>query len=106
MGLPGIRDLYNRVERVAAPLAEQVVKTEEFAQAAALLTSVNKTVRSGLDQLAARAWHAVNLPAGTDVQRLRQQVGSLDRELRLLSLELQRARKEAKRRGDSRPEHD
>ena len=35
MGLPGIRDLYNRFERVAGPLAEQVVKTEEFAQAAA-----------------------------------------------------------------------
>ena len=105
MGLPGIRDLYNRFERVAGPLAEQVVKTEEFAQAAALFT-VNKAVRTELDKLTARAWHAVNLPAGTDVQRLTQQVGSLDRELRLLSLELQRARKEAKRRGVSRPEHD
>ena len=30
MGLPGIRDLYNRFERVAAPLAEQVVKTGSF----------------------------------------------------------------------------
>lgn len=106
MGLPGIRDLYNRFERVAGPLAEQVVKTEEFAQSAALFTSVNKAIRTELDKLTARAWHAVNLPAGTDVQRLKQQVGSLDREMRLLSLELQRARKEAKRRGVSRPEHD
>ncbi len=91
---------------MAGPLAEQVVKTEEFAQAAALFTSVNKAIRTELDKLTARVWHAVNLPAGTDVQRLKQQVGSLDRELRLLSLELQRARKEAKRRGVSRPEHD
>jgi hypothetical protein len=106
MWLPGIRDLYNRFERVAAPLAEQVVKTEEFTHAAALFTSVNKAVRTELDKLTARAWHAVNLPAGTDVQRLKQQVGSLDRELRLLSLEVQRARKEAKRRVGSRPEHE
>lgn len=106
MGLPGIRDLYNRFERVAGPLAERVVKTEEFAQVAAFFISVNKAVRTEVDKLTARAWHAVNLPAGTDVQRLKQQVGSLDREMRLLSLELQRARKEAKRRGVSRPEHD
>ncbi len=106
MALPGLRDLYNTFEKVAAPLAIQVTKTEEFAQVAAVLTSVNKTVRAEAGKLQARVWHAMNLPAGTDVQRLRQQVGSLDRELRLLSLELQRARKEAKRRGDSRPEHD
>ena len=84
---------------MAGPLAEQVVKTKEFAQAAAPFTSVNKAVRTELDKLTARAWHAVNLPAGADVQRLKQQVWSLDRELRLLSLELQRARKEAKRGG-------
>ena len=104
-GLPGLRDLSNQVEKLA-PQANQVTHSEEFAQAAALLAGVNKAVRTELNKLAARAWHAVNLPAGTDVQRLKQQVGSLDREVRLLSLELQRERKEAKRRGvDSRPEH-
>lgn len=102
----GLRDLYNRFEQVATPIANQVTRTEEFAQLVGLVTSVNKTVRDEANKLAARAWHTVNLPAGTDVQRLRQQVGSLDRELRLLSLELQRARKEAKRSGNSRPEHD
>lgn len=95
MGLPGLRDLSNQVEKLA-PRANQVTHSEEFAQAAALLAGVNKVVRTELNRLAARAWHAVNLPAGTDVQRLKQQVGSLDREVRLLSLELQRARKEAK----------
>jgi hypothetical protein len=106
MGLPALRDLSNHVEKLA-PLANEVTHSAEFAQAAALLTSAKKVVRTELNKFAARAWHAINLPAGTDVQRLKQQVGSLDREVRLLSLELQRARKEAKRRGvDSRPEHD
>ncbi len=106
MGLPGLRELSSRVEKLAAPLANDLTHSAEFAQAVAVLSSVRKVVRSELDNLAARAWHMINLPAGTDVQRLKQQVGSLDREVRLLSLELQRTRKEAKRRGlDSRPEH-
>ncbi len=107
MGLPGPRGLFDRVEKLATPLANELTHSEGFAQAAALLTGVQNVVRTELDKVAARAWHAVNLPAGTDVQRLKQQVGSLDREVRLLSLELQRARKEARRHGvDSRPEHD
>lgn len=107
MALPGPRDLLNRVEKLATPIAKDVTHSEEFARASALLVGVKKVVRTEVNTLAARAWHAVNLPAGTDVQRLRQQVGSLDREVRLLTLELQRARKEAKRHGvDSRPEHD
>lgn len=106
MGLPGLRDLSHQVEKLA-PLANGLTHSEEFAQAVALLTSVKKVVRTELNKVAAGAWHAINLPAGTDVQRLKQQVGSLDREVRLLSLELQQARKETKRRGvDSRPEHD
>lgn len=102
----GLRDLYDSFEKLAAPLLVQVTRTEEFARAAAAVTTVNKALRSEAEKLQARVWHAMNLPAGTDVQRLKQQVGSLDRELRLLSLELQRARKEAKRRGAPRPEHD
>lgn len=106
MGLPGPRSLYDRFEELAAPVANSLTRTDGFAQAAALFANMNKVVRSEVDSLAARAWHAVNLPAGTDVQRLQKQLGSLDREVRLLSLELQRAEREAKRRGNSRPEHD
>ncbi|GAB3867498.1 hypothetical protein GCM10028801_41660 [Nocardioides maradonensis] len=102
----GLRDLYNQFEKTVTPIVNEATRTPQFAQAAAILTAVNKTVRTEADKLQARVWHAMNLPAGTDVQRLKQQVGSLDRELRLLSLELQRARKEAKRHGDSGPQHD
>lgn len=109
MALPGLRDLYNRFEQVAAPLAAQVTRTQEFAQVAAVVTSVNKAVRSEAGRLQARAWHAMNLPAGTDVQRLRTQLGALDREIRLLTLELERERKKSKgvsSRGTSGTEHD
>lgn len=107
--MAGLRDLYNAFEQVATPIAHGISESEEFAKLAAVVTTVNKAVRSEANKLQARAWHAVNLPAGTDVQSLKRQVGALDREVRLLALELERARQQAKgvnRRGTSGPEHD
>ena len=43
--------------------------------------------------LTARAWHLVNLPAGSDVSRLRAQIGALDREVRRLTLRLENERR-------------
>ncbi len=104
MALPGLRDLYDRFEKVATPLAAQVVRTEEFAQVAAVVAGANKMVRAEAQKLQAKVWHAMNLPAGTDVQRLRTQLGALDREVRLLTVELEKSRQKAKgvtRRGSS-----
>ena len=102
----GLRDLYNEFEKAVTPIVNEATRTPQFAQAAAIATALNKTVRSEAEKWQARVWHAINLPAGTDVKRLKQQVGSLDRELRLLAMELDRARREGKRRGDPGPEHD
>ena len=44
---------------------------------------------NGVNGVAARVWHLVNLPAGTDLQRLRVQIGALDRDVRRLSLQLE-----------------
>ena len=43
-----------------------------------------------VNAIAARVLHLMNLPASTDLQRLRMQVGALDREVRRLSLQLDR----------------
>ncbi|TNM39592.1 hypothetical protein FHP29_11985 [Nocardioides albidus] len=110
MALPGLRDVYNAIEQTASPLLSSVIRTEEFARVAAAVTVVNKKVRTEVEQLQARCWHAVNLPAGTDVQRLRRQLGALDREVRLLTIELEKERAKAKgvsRRGvPTGSEHD
>ena len=53
--------------------------------------------------LTARAWHLVNLPAGSDVGRLRAQIGALDREVRRLGLQLEAERAPERRRTPSRP---
>jgi hypothetical protein len=102
----GLRDLYTRFEQVATPLANRVTSTEEFAQFVGLVVTANKSVREERNKVAAKAWHLINLPAGTDVQRLRSQLGALDREVRLLTLELERGRRRAvSDRGNLSNEH-
>ena len=49
--------------------------------------------RDSARDLTARAWHLVNLPAGSDVSRLRAQIGALDREVRRLGLQLEAERR-------------
>ena len=92
MGIPGPRDLYDKVEKVAGPRAREVTHSDEFAQAASVVAGLNQFVRSRINRVAAKAWHTVNLPAGTDVQRLNNRLGELDRQVRLLALELERER--------------
>lgn len=87
--IPHWRTSYDAVERVLAPRAEALVRTGQFAQLTAALFGVRRAVGDRVNGIAARAWHLVNLPAGTDVHRLRTQIGALDRDVRRLSLQLE-----------------
>jgi hypothetical protein len=65
-----------------------LVRTGDFAHGAALLARARRLVGDRVNGVTARIWQMANLPAGTNVQRLRVQVGQLDREVRRLSLQL------------------
>jgi hypothetical protein len=84
MSAPLWRRAYDVADRVVTPRLEELVRTPGFAQGAALLRRVEALTRSAARDVSARAWHLLNLPAGSDVQRLRAQVGQLDREVRRL----------------------
>lgn len=86
---PQWRRSYDAVERLVAPSAEALVHSAEFTQVTAALFGVRRALGSHASGLAARVWHLVNLPAGTDVHRLRKQIGALDRDIRRLSLQLE-----------------
>ena len=92
------RQAFDAVERRVTPRAEEFVRTETFAVGAALTRRAVTVARGSARDLTARAWHLLNLPAGTDVSRLRAQVGALDREVRRLTLQLETARRETERR--------
>ena len=105
MGVPGPRKLYSLLEEMVGPPTTRFAHSVEFAQVVALLGDARSALRRQTGRLTARGWHALNLPAGTDVQRLRTQLGSLDRDVRMLRLELELQGREAERRGDSETQH-
>ena len=85
---PGWRRAYDAAEGTVAPRAEALARTNQFARATATIAGGRRLVSDRVNGTAARLWHLINLPAGTDVQRLRVQVGALDREVRRLTLQL------------------
>ena len=90
-GRSPLRRAYDAVERVVTPTAEALVRTSQFADASVLLARTQRLVRDQVNGISARLWHLVNLPTGTDIQRLRVQLGTLDRQVRRLALRLEQA---------------
>ena len=97
-GPPLWRQAFDAVERRVTPRAEEFVRTETFAVGAALTRRAVVLARDTARGATTRFWHLIDLPAGTDVSRLRAQVGALDREVRRLNLQLEAARRETERR--------
>ena len=79
------RQAFDAAERAVTPRAENLVRTEGFNVGAALVRRAQTLAKDSARGLTARAWHLINLPAGSDVSRLRAQIGSLDREVRRLT---------------------
>ena len=91
--VPLWRQAFDVAERAVTPRAESLVRTPSFAVGAALVRRAQALASGSARGLTARAWHLVNLPAGSDVSRLRAQIGALDREVRRLSLQLEAERR-------------
>jgi hypothetical protein len=91
------RQAFDAAERAVTPRAETLVRTPTFSVGISLARRAEKLVRDSARSLTARAWHLVNLPAGSDVSRLRAQIGALDREVRRLSVQLEAERRRAGR---------
>jgi hypothetical protein len=82
------RRVFDTAEQSVTPKLEALVRTEEFSHGAALALRLMAAARWGAAAVSSRLWHSLNLPAGTDVQRVRWQLGAMDRELRRLGLRL------------------
>jgi hypothetical protein len=87
------RQAFDAVERRVTPHADQLVRTPGFAVGAALLRRAQTAAWHSAQGVSARAWHLLNLPAGSDVTRLRAQIGALDREVRRLTVQLETERR-------------
>ncbi|WNV74628.1 hypothetical protein [Geodermatophilus sp. DSM 44513] len=96
--VPLWRQAFDAVEQRVTPHAEEFVRTETFAVGAALARRAVTAARDTARGATTRFWHLIDLPAGTDVNRLRAQVGALDREVRRLTLQLENERRAERRR--------
>jgi len=81
---------WRAIERELSPRADELVESSQFARAVGLITGANALARRQAAAGVGRVWHLLNLPTASDVARLRRQVGALDRELRSLTLQLER----------------
>jgi hypothetical protein len=91
------RQAFDAADRALAPHAENFVRTPAFDIGVTIFRRAQVLARDSARGLSARAWHLLNLPAGSDVNRLRAQIGALDREVRRLTVKLETER----RRGSS-----
>ena len=102
-GTPMWRQAFDAAERRVTPHAENLVRTPGFATGVTLLRRAQNLARDAARDVSARAWHLVNLPAGSDLARLRAQIGALDREVRRLTVQLENERR-ARATTDPTPE--
>ena len=72
------RQAFNAWEKAASPVLQQTATSPAFRDFMRVGTRINKSVAAEFEQ-ASRQWlHAMNLPAATDLHRLRSQVRELE----------------------------
>lgn len=84
MGDPLWLRAFMAVEGALGPRVEEIVHGPVFSTAVVVVQKVQSGVSSAVERRTRRVWHLVNLPAGSDVRKLRNQIGDLDHEVRLL----------------------
>jgi hypothetical protein len=84
------RQGYDAIERALEPQLNAVLGHDRFGQAVGVGVHVHQSARDLASSSTRRLLHALNLPAGTDVTRILNEIGSLKRQLYELSTQLER----------------
>jgi hypothetical protein len=74
-----------RLERAVGEPVEAAVRTETYFDLMTMATRTTKTVKRKVSGVSTRGLHLLNLPAGTDVRRMREQLARMERGLNHLS---------------------
>lgn len=80
---------FDAVEGTVGPRLEEMVRTEQFADAASAMSKLQNDMRRRAERTMRRTWHFWNLPTGSDVKRMSDQITSLERRVRDLSKRLE-----------------
>ena len=82
---PRWRQGFDAVEKEVAPRLETLIRSDQFALAAGLAAHAQHLVRAEAARGTRRLLHLFNLPAGTDVTRILNEIGQLRRQVRELA---------------------
>ena len=93
------RQGFDTVEQAVAPRLTEIVNSEQFAIAAGLVTQAQRTARRGAERTTRRLLHLANLPAGSDVTRLLNEIGKLQAQVRELSRQVDESKATTTREG-------
>lgn len=76
------REIYDEWEKAVAPGLQQLTASDGFRDFMAASAKVTSALTAEFERASRRWLHFWNLPAATDVRKLRQQVAAVDRELK------------------------
>ena len=79
-----------RLERAIGAPVETAVHSEAYFELVAELSRGRRRLTDALEGVSKRGLHLLNLPAGTDIRRVREQLARMDRRLLQISKELER----------------
>jgi hypothetical protein len=88
-GAPLWLRLVLRAERAIGGPVEAAVRSDAYFDAVAGVNKTAARVSGAVEGVSKRGWHLLNLPAGTDMRRMREQLARMDRRLVLLTKELE-----------------
>ena len=97
-GTPLWLKLVLRAERIVGARVEEAVHSDAYFD---LVTELNRNkalLTGAVEEMSKRIWHLANLPAGTDIRRVREQLARMERRIVELSKELD-AQREATEAG-------
>ena len=105
---PAWRAAYDQVMDEVGPRLTDATGSDAFAEAAEVAEAIRTRAASELQRSSRRALHSMNLPAGSDIAVLRQEIGELTREVRALARTVEGIRDllEADAAGDARDEEE
>jgi hypothetical protein len=78
-----------RLERVIGAPVETAVHSDAYFDVVAELNRGTRRLSGALENVSKRGLHLLNLPAGTDIRRVREQLARMDRRLLQISKELE-----------------
>ena len=88
-GTPLWLKLVLRAERAIGGPVESAVRSDTYFDVVATVNKTKARVSGKVEGVSKRGWHLLNLPAGTDIRRMREQLARMDRKLVLLTKELE-----------------